>query len=245
LVARQLPFSSDFGPTDIATTKFLELPRWKIHPTLVRKVDVGRSDAMRWNFVHVYGDPGPVSDAARYNTAQVPLNPPVRDDLDTARSGLKNYSATVSCHHSDINNHGPLKWMALLADWLMGQHLTLTGMMEVEGVQSPICPGDNIEWDGVVFHIESVTHTCSMGGGSKSFSTTLALTHGVAAQPTGPDLFQYAGLTDTDLRTYEASVTQEGGNGAADKTILQDLPVSDIGATTTSIKGSHSRGPLQ
>lgn len=77
--------------------------------------------------------------------------------------------------------------MHILSDILMGQHLTLTGTMTVVGIQSPICPGDNLEFDDTVLHIESVTHQyTSDDGGRTSFSTVLQLSHGLSVhQDTG------------------------------------------------------------
>lgn len=208
LVARQIPFSTDLAPSDPAVTKFLDLPRWRVHPLLVRHDDIGRSDAMRVNFVHVYGDDGgqtmdPVA-------GQIVLAPPYRDDLDIARSGLRPYMMTVANRPSDNVDGTPAKkWMAILSDILMGQQLTLTGLIEMFGIQVPICPGDNLEWDGAVFHIESVTHSCQIEGRRKSFVTTCALSHGLSAQPTGGNLGLFAGVTPSNLTTYEPGLTTD------------------------------------
>jgi hypothetical protein len=211
LVVRQLPFSTERAPKDIEVTRFLELPRWKIHSHLVRSADVGRSDSLRLNFIHVYGDVGAIKNN-RF-TEQVVQWPPYRDDLDIARSGLHPYSITIPCAIADIRNGSPQKWMSLLSDFLIGQQLTLTGVLDLVGIQAPICPGDNLEWDGVVFHIESVSHTCSISqDGRKTFSTNISVSHGLAAQPTAGDLGIYAGLSSTSLRDLEPGLTVEGDN---------------------------------
>jgi hypothetical protein len=67
-------------------TYFLELPRWIIHPALLRSFDVGRSDALRFNFVHVTGEAG--AKTGLNVTGTFIRDPPIRDDLDIARSGL-------------------------------------------------------------------------------------------------------------------------------------------------------------
>lgn len=207
LMVRQLPFTSKFLTTELKVTRFLELPRWGIDEVLVQDVDIGRSDSVRFNFVHVYGDS---VDHSQPFAAQVVRNPPIRDDLDIARSGLRSHMQTVPCAPADTRNGSPAKWMEIVADILMGQQLTLTGVMTTYGIQAPICPGDNVEWDGVVFHIESVTHTCSIGGdGKKVFRTTLALSHGVRSDPGTTDTSIYAGISTDDQQGFDPGLTKD------------------------------------
>jgi hypothetical protein len=217
LVARQLPFSTEQAPATPTSqqaappvTKFLSLPRWKVHPILVRKADIGRSDAMRINFVHVYGDDGPQT--MNPVGGQIVLAPPYRDDLDIARSGLKPYMQTIANAPVDnVDGESAKKWMAILADILMGQQLTLTGLLEIYGVQAPICPGDNLEWDDTVFHLESVSHSCSIDpAGLKAFVTTCALSHGLSISPGKTNLSLFTGLDATSLTTHNPGLTNEG-----------------------------------
>jgi hypothetical protein len=180
LVVRQLPFSTpmavDVMGSDV--TGFLELPRWVVHPILVESFDVGRSDATHFNFIHIYGQASAEMSGLGI-TEQIIRNPPIRDEQDIKRNGIHPYMETVSCSIDDTVN-GPKVWMSIVSDFLMGQQLTLNGSIAMRGIQSPICPGDNIEFDGTVYHIESVAHLCSIGPtGNKSFTTALALTHGI------------------------------------------------------------------
>ncbi len=200
LVVRQMPFTTSQYQGDLNVTRYLELPRWKIHSALIRSVDLGRTDAMRHNFIHVYAN---VTNTGEPTVAQqVVYSPPTRDDLDIGRNGLRGHFETVPCSHGDAiggkgdgSDAGPKKWMELKADILMGQHLTMSGHMTSVGIQAPICIGDNIEYDGVVLHIESVTHQCSIGmSGQKTFTTTLGLTHGYRAEPGNTDLQLYPGM---------------------------------------------------
>lgn len=211
-VARQLPFStslfksSPVGAT-LEHTPFMELPRWRVDPLLVRSVDIGRSDSLRFNFVHVYGA---AIDPLGSITEQIIRNPPVRDDLDVARSGLRLYMQTIPCLAEDVRNGSPTKWMALLSDFLIGQHLTMTGVMQTVGIQSPICVGDNLEWDDIVFHIESVSHVCSINpNGQKTWSTNLSLSHGVRADPGSgaSDTSIYAGILPSDQISFDPGST--------------------------------------
>jgi hypothetical protein len=180
LVVRQLPFSSEtakaFKGADV--TAFLELPRWSIPTIAIRDLDIGRSDAAHFNFVHVYGQAA--ADQGSQNlTQQIVRNPPIRDEQDIKRSGVRPYMQTVACS-IDETFKGPRQWMEIIADFLIGQQYTLNGTLNMQGVQSPICPGDNLEVDAVVYHIEAVIHTCTITPmGTKTFLTSLALTHGV------------------------------------------------------------------
>ena len=211
LVVRQLPFSSGLVNPPFAITRFLDLPRWRIHPAMVTGADIGRSDTMRFNFVHVLGvAPTPVG--KNDLTGQTVRNPPFRDDLDIARNGLRNYSTTVPCAFEDIKvktgtggSTAASNWMELISDILMGQHLALNGTMTLVGVQAPICIGDNVEWDGVAFHIEGLTHTGQLQpDGKKTFYTVLQLSHGMRINPGQDDITLYAGIKQLDQTAFDA-----------------------------------------
>lgn len=81
-------------PRHLTLTRFFDVPRWRIHPMFVRNVDLGRSDALRFNFVHVYGDSG-LSNQNR--AGYIVRDPPFADDLDILRSGLRPYLSSVNC----------------------------------------------------------------------------------------------------------------------------------------------------
>lgn len=207
--------------TPLTVTKFLELPRWKIPGIFVKDFDIGRSDAMRVNFIHVYGEAG--TPTGIKPSDQFVRDQPIRDDLDILRSGLRPYMATVPCGPTDLVKRAPGAWMHLLADIMMNQELSLTGTMNTHGIPQPICPGDNIEYDGVVAHIESVAHNFHSGAdGMTQFTTSLQLSHGMSAeQASDDDMSLYAGLAAADLTSYDPAVTREGegmtvGNGDSD-----------------------------
>jgi hypothetical protein len=244
LVVRQLPFSSPLVKLPFPVTRFLDLPRWRAHPILVRQASVGRSDSLRINWVQCMGlAPEPVG--KNNATAQLVRNPPYRDDLDVARSGLRPYKVTIPCALEDVRVRvdesgatAAKNWNALLADILMGQHLTLTGSVTLAGIQAPICIGDNFEWDGVVFHIEAVTHSCSENtDGKRSFSTTLQLSHGVRAQPGEDDISLFAGIRADDMTAFNPGVTDEGQN--------LGNTVADLEGTATLPHGLEVLGPLK
>jgi hypothetical protein len=71
----------------------------------------------------------------------------------------------------------------MLADFVIGQHLTLTGTFVLQGIQSPISPGDNFQYNETVYHIEQVAHSCSIGSdGHKEFHTILHVNHGLSSE---------------------------------------------------------------
>lgn len=182
LVVRQLPFSSIQVEANMKNkaTSFYELPRWKAEPVLIRGMDIGRSDSLRTNYIHIYAQstkPTLISSMA----LQITKWPPVADSQDIKRSGLRPHMGEVMTSYL---GDGPNEWMKLRADFLMGQHLMLNGVCSMTGTTAPISIGDNFEFDGVIYHIEGVNHSCSVSpDGQKTFTTQLQLTHGVAADP--------------------------------------------------------------
>lgn len=221
VVVRQMPLSSEEVARKLANpepvpgevnqaysaiqcTRQLELPRWVVHPALVYEDSLGRTDANRFNFIHIGGQAAMSQHNASY-TYQLVRNPPLRDDLDIQRSGLRPYMAVVACSLEDAKE-GPRRWMELASDWLMGQHLTLNGHLHILGIQAPIVHGDNCEFDGAVYHIEDVLHRCALDiDGKRSFSTTLQLSHGVRSdadpayrQRDQTDSYLYAHMLQSD-----------------------------------------------
>lgn len=184
IVLRQIPFTTEAlhpGP-DLRFTRFLDLPRWVVPDLLVQSARVGRSDATRTNFVHVYGSSSLMTSGNVPVQYQLINNPPIRDDLDIQRSGMRPYMTTVECWVSDQVGTVPGQWMQLIADWMIGSQYTFNGQLVCHGIQSPICEGDNLEFDGVVYHVEGVTHTAEhVGGGHKRWTTALTLTNGMRA----------------------------------------------------------------
>jgi len=236
LIVRQIPFTTDIfaeqmasglpsnqsGPLNqnqnvsIPVTRFLSLPRWKMSPVLLSKVRVGRSDATRVNFVHVYGQNS-------YNTGipivrQLVVNPPVRDDIDIQRSGLRPYIQTVACDAVNQVGKTPGVWMDLVADRLIGSQFTLNGTMQSTGISAPICEGDNLEFDGVVYHIEGVVHQCAIdANGNRTFQTQLSLSNGMRTAPetvadvsaSNTEAAIYPGVAQDDLTQYDPGITDD------------------------------------
>lgn len=167
---------------NIKVTPFHNLPRWVLHNAMIKSVSLGRSDATRINFVHIYGQTAFLGQGNVPLSYQMVNNPPIMDQLDIQRSGIRTYMSTVACFNLDQAGKSPTAWMELVADNVIGSQNTLNGTIECVGVVAPICEGDNVEWNGLLFHIESVTHSCSLSdSGEAQFSTTLTVTNGVLA----------------------------------------------------------------
>ena len=214
--------STTIQDSDIPVTYFLDMPRWKIGSSMVTNETIGRSNATRCNFVHIYGQDAQ-SGTNQPVSFQIVRNPPVRDNLDIQRSGLSSYMTTVACKTVDELGLVPSNWIALVADRMMGSQLTLNGSITTIGIQAPICEGDNIEWDGVAYHIESINHTANIDYmGMKHWTTTLTISNGIAIEdlvqddgtvnnsvPNYPDVQSLNGTSDDPGLTVERSRTQD------------------------------------
>ncbi len=202
----------------LEVTYFQELPRWVIPASIVTDVDVGRSDATRTNLVHVYGSSSYLGNNNVPVQYQMIRNPPIRDDLDIQRSGVRPYTTTVDSWVSAQMGAVPGKWMSLIADWMIGSHYTLNGTINTKGIYAPIAEGDNVEFDGCVYHIESVTHSVGIDvNGHKRFTTSLSLTNGMRAvdgqdvsDVAGTKQPMYPGFMTTDNRAYDPGLALQG-----------------------------------
>lgn len=193
IIVRQKPFNSvHFGssdrkvngkknaPIDYSHTKFLEIPRWKISPSLIYGIDLGKDDIGRINFVQLYGRS--LSVVADVNQAYQAFNI-FFDQEDIKRHGMRpavitsNFDYPQSTSLSDLQAKS---WSWLLFDMLNGMHLRESGTISCYGIEEPIAVGDNIEFDNAVYHIEGISHKMSMdvASGIKSFRTQLTVSFG-------------------------------------------------------------------
>jgi hypothetical protein len=235
IVLRQIPFTTDafkqtgsLGPSEagplvsqddsrnVPVTRFLDLPRWGVPPAIIKAWDVGRSDATRINFVHVYGTSSYQQNAISIQE-QIVNNPPVMDHLDIMRSGMRPYMATVEAWVNDTVGKAPRAWMNLIADWTIGSQYTLNGSITCYGIQAPICKGDNLEFDGVIYHIEAVNHVAQIdpGSGKRMWRTTLQLVNGMRKEAPGEDRGDtgsfpiYPGFESTDNTGFDPGLSLE------------------------------------
>ncbi len=189
IVMRQVPFTTEtFGKQEPFTdncevTKFLELPRWKVSTAMTIDADLGRDESARINFVQYYGKVT-INKPDAAMSAQTAAQNYVHDINDVTRSGLRPYVVSSQFEDLSIGTTATFsrKWAHIIGDAVMGGHLKLNGTVSFLGLVDPICVGDNLEYDGTVYHIEEVTHACSKNAsmGKRLFRTTLKLSNGVS-----------------------------------------------------------------
>lgn len=233
LVARQIPFSTESiqERPEFPLTRFLSLPRWVVAPSMVRSLDIGTSNATRVNMVHVYGDASAFA-SNRSITNQMVRNPPIFDATDIQRSGIRPMMRTVSVALEDqVRKDGARIWMEAIADWTFGSQFTLNGHLTCKGIQSPVAEGDNIEFQGVAYHVEGITHDAGITpDGKKSFTTTLELSNGMPIDQTGAtaDFPRYPGFRnefqdqDDSARLPTMEAPETAGFAPTDTTITGD-----------------------
>ena len=210
LVLRQIPFTNeDFYATNsnsasIQVTKFLNLPIWKISPTMVISQDIGRDEVLRINYVQVFarllqgGDQGSdyTLESANHN---------YRFDInDIQRSGLRpKVTASMFDLYSPTDSKKAFNspdWAKIHADALIGGHLKMNGTFVCAGIADPIAIGDNLEFENVVYHIEQITHTCSINptNGIKSFRTIVGVSQGISIYSNSTNGVSYPEMANTN-----------------------------------------------
>lgn len=186
-IARQKPFNTPkYKKNDYAIkhTQFLDMPRWKISPDLIYQISLGRSDAARINFVQIFTRSLAINEALNQAT-QIEMGNFVEDKKDIERHGRKPF--IKSCNY-DYPLDGTVseeylgkKYANLVADWVMNGHLKMNGSISCAGIEKPICIGDNLEFDRVVYQIESVQHQMTIApNGAKKFVTNMSLSMGIS-----------------------------------------------------------------
>ena len=192
VVMRQTPFSSDSYKVE-PYTPFSSLPRWRIDPSLIYEIDLGRDDASRVNFVQLWSTAAGTGQGAQegYRSQQILYNH-AEDIADIERNGLRTYIKETPFDTADPKSNGVIyvkKWVALLADQVIGAHLKMSGSIVCEGIYDPICIGDNLQLDSydafgnafsTIYHIESISHDAQQQpDGTVSFKTIISVSNGV------------------------------------------------------------------
>lgn len=187
LVFRQIPFTTqDFEARfniNPAVTKFLNVPRWSIDSSLVYNFDLGKDEAARVNFFQYFSRVGIDEKSSGAGPAQEIQNNNYAYDIeDVKRSGLR--PSIISNMFDPFVSAAPQSptWAKIMGDAVIGSQQKFNGTLEMIGVTQPICIGDNLEFEGIVFHIESVIHSCYIDpiNGIKRFKTILKLSSGVS-----------------------------------------------------------------
>jgi hypothetical protein len=205
VVFRQIPFTTeDFKGTNLATTKFLNLPRWKISTALITEIDIGREEAARVNFVQYFGK-STVGQEGADIAQEIARKNYAYDINDVQRSGLRPYIVTTQFDEPTTTNkeYRSPAWAQIVGDALIGGHLKLNGHITCIGIQDPIAVGDNLELDGNVYHIEEISHSCNVAvqSGNRIFRTTIALSSGIS-KSSNQNGTHYAEMTYTSA--YDA-----------------------------------------
>lgn len=184
VVARQMPFTSiPFWRENPRTTPFLNLPRWVISPKMVLDEDFGASDALRSNFVLLQARDQVTGNQGEQAADNMAKYPPIADMADIERNGLYWYSKQLGSHLESAFDEALTGryWTRLMTDATMDQHLKFTGGVTTTFIQEPIPIGDNVQYDGGIYHIESITHQGAISAdGRKTATTSLSLAHGIS-----------------------------------------------------------------
>jgi hypothetical protein len=186
VIFRQIPFTNeDFKQTSLHTTRFMTLPRWNIDTALILEQDIGRDESARINFVQYFGKSTVGAEGADI-AAEIARGNYSYDIDDVQRSGLRPYVVTTQFDEpTDTNKEfrSP-NWAKIVGDALIGGHLKLNGSITCAGIVDPIAVGDNLELDGVIYHIEQISHNASISvqDGRKTFRTNIQLSSGIAIE---------------------------------------------------------------
>lgn len=212
VVLRQIPFTNDDYGGPGTTTLFTNLPRWKVHPALILEQDIGRDEAARINFVQYFGTSGVSKDGAD-QASEIARGNISFDEDDVQRSGLRPYIVT-SQFDIKTDNYTDFRsptWAQVLADCIIGGHLKLNGTITCAGIVDAIAVGDNLEFDDVIYHIEQISHTCSVApqDGRITFRTSISLSNGIHID-SNANAVAYAEMRFP--RASEARLDDAGGN---------------------------------
>ncbi len=205
IVVRQKPFTSEHFDGASTVTKFFQVPRWKISANLLYELQTSMNEAARFNFVQVFTRQ--LADTAEQDMAQqIALGNFFYDGDDIERQGLKPYVVTSNFDFPSSKGGDNSKklhareWAQIVSDWIIDGHLKESGVLTFQGIVDPIAVGDNLEFDGIVYQIEAVSHIMNINGDKKSFQTRVTVSFGMdlRSSPNGP---VYPNMTHTDAQT--------------------------------------------
>ena len=204
VIVRQKPFTTAhfIAPSGFPVTRYLDIPRWRISASLLYKMDLGTDESARMNFVQVFTRTLP--DTFQQDMAQqIARKNFVVDDGDIQRHGLRPYVVTANFDFP-VNKQKRLRakeWAEIVSDWVIDGHLKESGTVSFVGIQDPISVGDNLELDGIIYHIESVKHSMAIAGNAKKkFRTTFSLSYGIDVRSNAVRPY-YAEMDHTDQHT--------------------------------------------
>ncbi len=249
LTLREMPFTSD--KIDLKggkATRFSTLPRWKLDDKYpIMNYNIGTSDSERFNFMQIFSNSISTGDIQESQKLQITLGNMGIDEADILRSGPRIHASTsdvdASASGEKYNPVSITLWAKLITDWFINGHLKMNGTVTVAGIQDAICVGDNLQFDSKVFHIEGIVHNFEVasGTGKKTFTTSLALSHGyyingnkldyMSSQPksrAGQTENLLPGYSDSELYVNDKFIESQGGN--TDSNIVPDATAIRSGA---------------
>lgn len=235
LVIRRVPYSSDeyaaprgaeAASNFLEATAFSELPNWVIPTELISGIQIGRSDALRFNYVHLTPSNLPSKSPTEKERLAYQFAPPLVDEASVRRHGLRMMNTRVAGYGDPsmvTRNQNPAqRYSSFMADILMEAHLRLSGSLTCAGIQEPIQAGDNLTVNGVLYHIESVAHAGGISAsGDKHYQTSVTMSHGLPVRLLG----QRGRLQEQDQRQvtedkdFLAMLEQSG----SDREVVEDL----------------------
>jgi hypothetical protein len=189
-----------------SNTKYVNLPRWKLDGSRIRSKNTGTDENRRVNFVQVFGSstasvysqvqidqPGSAKSASNPDVnnqiTQFALNNYIQDTQDIRRNGLRSVIMQTPFDIITLGTGAGVSlrllspyWAALQADFLFNGHLHEVGKISCVGITEPICEGDNLELDGVLYHIEEIEHKARISGSKKEFVTILTVSRGTLVE---------------------------------------------------------------
>lgn len=204
VVLRQKPLNNLHyrAESEYSVSNHLEMPRWKISSDLLKSLQLSKNEAARFNFVQVFTQtiPGIQKTSQAFQIAAGNFQ---FDKGDIERNGLRPYIKSSPFNflsQKDLKEKA-VPWSKIVTDWIIDGHLRESGTLTFVGLQDPISVGDNLEFDGVVYHIEAISHDMSVApSGIKTFKTTLTVSHGIdkRSNKVGP---VYPEMEHTDAHT--------------------------------------------
>ena len=187
LVVRRNPLSSDMYQAvrdSLDAMPFSTVPRWVLPDALVSGYQLSRTDAARFNYVHVTPTCSVSSDQAKTEAQFRLQGAPIVDRASIQRHGLRPFIFKAAGFATPGNETEAMatsgRYTSFMADILMDGHLRYGGVITCVGIQEPVQPGDNLVFHGMLLHIESVAHRGSISAnGTKSFTTSFMVSHGI------------------------------------------------------------------
>jgi hypothetical protein len=206
LVCRQVPLNTDpfVNNSPLQATAFSEIPRWVLDSTMVSEENLVKSESQRKNYVHIYGQDLLGQNSSENIYAIMSAIPPIFDSSDIQRHGLRAIIRQLPVDTQFLNStgtsatdHPGAYWSSLVADQLIDSHNKFSGSLNSKLIQEPICEGDNLEYNDLLFHIERVIHTGSVNleSGKRTANTILHVTNGLAVVQPDLTTVDYGTLT--------------------------------------------------